>query len=317
LSETPAGAAVGVDALVVRAGRTALSQVSLSWTAGAHAILGARDDGGPLLLAAIAGRVRVRSGQVRVLGQSAGHPQVRPQVGYVPLDATLPDALRVDEALAVASELRQEPVQDAGARLGALGLDALARRPVRSLLASEARAIALAEAVTSTRVRVILVEEPFAVMDARAAGRIAERLRARADAGDVVVVATASVGDAGDVAEDHALLRRGTLVRRGASQDMLAGFWLDGNNARLRIVLKRPDDARALAGALARQADVVGIERLAGAVCARGRDAAALARAAGRAAVEVGVDIAELRFDPPSLDEAQARPSPAAGGPGA
>jgi len=317
LSETPAGAAVVVEALVVRAGRTALSQVSLAWAAGAHAILGARDDGGPLLLSAIAGRVRVRSGGVRVLGENPGHPRVRRQIGYVPLDATLPDALRVDEALAVASELRQEPVQDAGARLGALGLDALAKRPVRSLLASEARAIALAEALTSTQVRVILVEEPFAVMDARAAGRMAECLRARAGAGAVVVVATASVGDAGDVADDHALLRRGALVRRGASQDVLAGFWLDGNNARLRIVLKGPDDARALAGALARQTDVVGIERLVGAVCARGRDVAALARAAGRAAIEAGVDVAELRFDPPSLDEAQARPSPVAQASGA
>lgn len=317
MSETSAGPAVVVESLVARAGRIALSQVSLAWTAGAHAILGTRDDGGPLLLSAIAGRVRVASGRVRVLGESAGAPRVRRQVAYVPLDATLPDALRVDEALAVASELRREPEQDAAARLGALGLDALARRPVRSLLASEARAIALAEALTSTQVRVLLVEEPFAVMDARAVGRMAERLRARAEAGAVVVVATASVGDAGDVADDHALLRRGTLVGRGASQDVLAGFWLDGNNARLRIVLKGVDDARALAGALARQADVVGIERLAGAVCARGRDAAALARAAARAAVEVGVDVAELRFDPPSLDEAQARPSPAAGAPGA
>jgi ABC-2 type transport system ATP-binding protein len=306
LSETSSTATIVVESLVARAGRTALARLSLSWTAGAHAVLGAREDGGPLLLATIAGRVLPRSGQVRIFGADSRHPRVRRQVAYVPLETSLPDALRVDEALSVAAALRAEPAQDAGGRLAVLGLEALARRPVRSLLASEARAVALAEALTSTQVRVLFIEEPFAVMDARAAGRMAERLRARAEGGAVIVVATASVGDAGDLAEDHLLLRRGAVVRRGASEDVLVGFWQDGSNARLRVVLKAAADGPALAAALARQPHVVAIERLGGAVCARGRDAAALARAAARAAVEAGIEVAELRFDPPSLDEARA-----------
>jgi len=196
LSETSSTATIVVESLVARAGRTALARLSLSWTAGAHAVLGAREDGGPLLLATIAGRVLPRSGQVRIFGADSRHPRVRRQVAYVPLETSLPDALRVDEALSVAAALRAEPAQDAGGRLAVLGLEALARRPVRSLLASEARAVALAEALTSTQVRVLFIEEPFAVMDARAAGRMAERLRARAEGGAVIVVATASVGDA-------------------------------------------------------------------------------------------------------------------------
>jgi ABC-type multidrug transport system ATPase subunit len=170
--------------------------------------------------------------------------------------------------------------------------------------------VALAEALTSDAVRVLLVEEPFAAMDARAAGRAASLLRARADAGVVVVVATASVSDAADVADDHLLLRRGMVVRRGGPDDVLVGFWQDGNHARLRVVVKDAEDGRALAAALARQAEVLGVERLVGAVCARGRDAEPLAQAAARAAIEAGVDVTELRFDPPSLDEARALPAP-------
>jgi ABC-2 type transport system ATP-binding protein len=307
VSQPSVAATVAVESLVARAGKTTLSRLSLSWTAGAHAVLGAREDGGPLLLATIAGRVLPRSGRVLVLGEDSRDPRVRRQVAYVPLEASLPDALRVDEALAVAATLRGEPAQDASARLAVLGLEALARRPVRSLPPSEARAVALAEALTSTQVRVLLVEEPFAVMDARATGRMTALLHARAEGGAVIVVATASVGDAGDLTVDHVLLRHGVVVRRGTAEDVLVGFWQDGSNARLRVVLRAAEDGPALAAALARQAAVVAIERLGGAVCARGRDAAALARAAARATVEAGVDVVEMRFDPPSLDEARAR----------
>jgi ABC-type multidrug transport system ATPase subunit len=301
------GASIAIDSLVARAGRTVLTRVSLSWGSGTHAILGAREDGGPLLMATLAGRVVPRSGAVRVLGEAARSPGARRQVAHIPIEASLPDALRVDEVLALATTLRGEPTQDHAARLAMLGLEALVDRPVRSLLPGEVRAVALAEALTSARVRVVLLEEPFVTMDARAIGRLPQLLRDRAEQGAVVIVATASVGDASDLAQDHVLLRRGTLVRRGGAQDLLAGFWQDGNNARLRVVLRDEDDGRALAAALARQPAVVAIERLAGALCARGRDAEALARAAGHAAVEAGVDVAELRFDPPSLDEARAR----------
>jgi ABC-2 type transport system ATP-binding protein len=308
VNERAIDATIVVDSLVARAGRVVLARASLSWGAGAHAVLGARDDGGPLLLAALAGRVVPRSGSVRIGGEDPRHPRIRRQIAYVPLDASLPDALRVDETLALAATLRGEPARDAEGRLAALGLESLARRPVRSLLASEARAVALAEALTSTEVRAILIEEPFAIMDGRAMGRMAALLRARAEGGALIAVATASVGDAEDVAEDLVLLRRGTVLRHAATEDTLVGFWQDGSNARLRIALKAAEDGPALAAALARQAEVIAIERLEGAVCARGRDPAALARAAARAAIEAGVDVAEMRFDPPSLDEARARP---------
>jgi ABC-type multidrug transport system ATPase subunit len=311
VSREPAGqATVATASLVARRGRVALSAISAEWGPGAHAILGTADDGGPLLLSVIAGRVAPRSGRARVLGEDPRHRSVRPRVAHVPMEVALPDALRVDEALALAATLRGEPARDAVARLAPLGIEALAQRAVRSLPLAEARAVALAEALTSEAVRVVLVEEPFAAMDARAAGRVANLLRARADAGVVVVVATASVGDAADVADDHLLLRRGAVVRRGGSDDALVGFWHDGDQARLRVVMRDAEDGRALAAALARQPEVLGVERLVGAVCARGRDAEPLAQAAARAAIEAGVDVTELRFDPPSLDEARALPGP-------
>jgi ABC-type multidrug transport system ATPase subunit len=298
---------IELERVAARKTPLALARVSLSWGAGSHAIIGARADGGPLLLDLIAGRASPRSGAVRVLGGAPTDAAVRTRIAYVPLEPSLPEALRVHEALALAAAVRGEGATVPSTRLAFLGLETLADRQVGSLSRAEGRAVALCEAVSSSVVRVLLVEEPFVAMDPRAAARIPGVLRQRAADGCAIVVATASIRDAGDLVDDHVLMRRGAIVRQGPSVDALVGFWQDGNNARLRVVVENTRDAQALVAALAHEADILAIERFAGGVCARGRDPAAVARAAARAAIEAGVEVTELRFDPPSLDEARAR----------
>ncbi len=300
---------IELELVAARKAPLALSRVSLSWGPGSHAIIGGRTDGGPLLLDLIAGRASARSGAVRVLGGAPTDAAVRTKIAYVPLEPALPEALRVHEALALAASVRGELATATATRLVPLGLEMLADRTIRSLSLPEARAVALCEAVSSSAVRVLLVEEPFVAMDPRAAARIPGVLRQRAADGCAIVVATASIRDAGDLVDDHVLLRRGAIVRQGPSVEALVGFWQDGNNARLRVVVETSRDAQALVAALAHEADILAIERFVGGVCARGRDPAAVARAAARAAVEAGIDVTELRFDPPSLDEARARTS--------
>jgi hypothetical protein len=116
-----------------------------------------------------------------------------------------------------------------------------------------------------------------------------------------VVIATASVRDAGEIADDHVLLRSGAMVGQAASFDALAG--LSPHGARVRIVAS---DARILAPALAREGGVEAVARRGTAVTIRGRDALELARAACRAILASGVDVTEIRIQPPSLDEVRA-----------
>jgi ABC-type multidrug transport system ATPase subunit len=234
---------------------------------------------------------------------------VRRQVALVSLDPALPEAMRVHEALAVAAAVRKETGRDAADRLAVLGVETLAERRVQSLTRGEARAVALAEALTSASVRVLLVEEPLVAMDPRAQGRVAEALRARARSGCAVVVTTASMRDAGELADDWLALRAGAIVGQAACVDTLAEAAPDG--ASLRVVLRQAREASALVAALAREGDVDTIEREQGSVRLHGRDATALARAVGRAALAADVDIAELRLD----RAARAAGDPTGGGP--
>jgi ABC-2 type transport system ATP-binding protein len=288
---------IALDDVAARRRPLALSKMSRVWTAGSHAVIGSRGDGGPLLLALVAGLARPRSGRVRVLDGAPTDAAVRRQIAFVPLEPALPEAMRVREALALAAALRKEPSREIAERLAALGVETLADRRVGSLSRPEARAVALAEAVTSSVVRVILVEEPLVAMDPRAGGRVPETLRRRGRDGCAVVVTTVSLRDAGELADDWVGLRGGTFAGEAACVDTLVELPADGAN--LRVVLRNPGEVTALVAALAQESDVDAIERDQGSVRLRGRDATALARAAGRAAVEADVDIAELRIDGP------------------
>jgi ABC-2 type transport system ATP-binding protein len=292
---------ITLEAISARRAPLALGSLSATWDAGVHALLGAPADGGPLVLALVAGLERARAGRVRVLDGAASDGAVRSRVGYVPREPALPDALRVHEVLAVASALRGEPPGDAHTRLATLGVESLARRPVRSLVRAEARAVALAEAVTSTRVRVLLVDEPLLAIDPRAVKHVPEVLRTRARDGACVLVATASARDAAELADDHLLFSAGAIVGRTGSVEALAGLGRTGTA--VRIVVR--GDARPLVVALAGAPHVDGVEREGPAVIARGREPVAMAEAIGLAVVQSGVDVIEIAPAAPALDEAR------------
>jgi ABC-2 type transport system ATP-binding protein len=286
---------IALEGVSARRAPLALAGVSLAWQAGAHAIVGGRTDGGPLLLSLLAGLARPRVGKVRVLDGAPGDPAIRRQIAFVPMDPVLPESLRVGQVLALAATLRKDEARDPARRLAMLGVEALVDRWVASLAKEEARAVALVEAVTSDAVRVVLVEEPLLAMDLRAAGGVPEALRARGRDGRTVVVSTASMRDACDIADDLVALRGGRVSAPTACTDALIEPGPEG--VEMRVVLRDLAAAPALVAALVGEADVEAVQREHGAVYLRGRNASSLARAAGRAAIEADVELAELRIE--------------------
>jgi len=280
--------------LVARRDRVDLRATTLSLGAGRHALLGRREDGPSVLLGCFAGVVRARRGEVRVLGGAPSSAAVRARVGFIPLALELPDVLRVDETLALARRIRKNAPVSAAALLAPLGLEGLERRRVSSLDAGEARAVALAEALGSPSVTVILIEEPFVAMAPSAAAILPSALAARKNA--CIVVATASAADAARVADDFALFDEGKLVRIVTERPLRA--------ARDRTrVLVAADDVRALAAELAKRPEVEHLELSARAVVVSGTDASALAAAINAAVVEAGANVRRIEPEPPTLEE--------------
>lgn len=295
---------IALESVSARRRPLSIKNATITWGPGVHAIVGTLADGCPLLLALVVGAARARTGKITVLGGAPTDARIRTQVARVGIDPSLPDALRVDEALALASALRGDPPQSARERLSVLGLETLAPRPVESLSRQESRGVALAEAVTSSRVRVLVLDEPFASSDSRAESRIIDALRHKSRSGCAVILATASLRDAGELADDYVLLRQGAVLGETASVRDIARIAPRG--ARLTLLTRDSFEAKRLVAPLANESEVAGVELEANSVKVRGADPVTLARAAGRAAAGANVNVVEIRAEPPSLEEARA-----------
>lgn len=289
------GVFVQSDALSVRAGDVDVQALTVALRAGVHAFLGRPEDGAGAALAGLAGVLPARRGSVRIHGKEPR--EVRARVAYVGLEVTLPDALRVREVLEVAAAIRGEAVRDPKAILGPLRLEGLTERPVKTLSAAEARAVAVAEALASTIVDVIFLEEPFFRFDAGAAATLLPALKAKKGC---VVVATASTRDAALFASDYVLFDRGRPLQTASIGDARSRF--GAGKVRYRVIAS---DARRLLACLAEQ-DVPRIALDGDAIIVEGDHAEVLAKALGRAIVQSGVDVRHLAPDVPPLDELRA-----------
>jgi ABC-type sugar transport system ATPase subunit len=227
---------------------------------------------------------------------------VRSQIALVPLHPALPDALRVHEIVGLAQRLRGDVRASAIECLSALGLEALAPKLARSLTPDEGRAVLLAEALGSSRVRVLLVEEPGVRVEPRAARRLGGALREFTHDGRVVVMTTSSARDAEDLADDAWQLRAGCL-RGPCPPAMSTPLETSTSGASVRVIVSDP---RALTAALTRESDVEGVTFDDGGLRVRGPNALALSEAVGRAIVATEVDVFELR-----LETGEVTPSPA------
>ena len=283
---------ISLDRVAARRAPMTLSDVSAQWGPGVHSIVGAPSDGTSLLLGLLSGTDAPRSGAIRVLDGAPTDRAIARQIGRILLDTPLAEPLRVDETLSLAAKIRGDAPTDARERLAALGVEALAGRTARSLSPDEARAACAAEALTSPSVRAVLFMEPLVSMDPRAARRVGEALRSAARAGKCVLVATSSLRDAGELADDHVLLRNGRVVFRSASIEELYG--LSARGAYLRVFTRNDDGARALAADLARLSEVTSLDRSGTSVTLGGESLKALADAVGRAAVAADVEVTEM-----------------------
>jgi len=149
------------------------------------ALLGPSGSGKTLTLRAVAGALRPDAGRIVLDGEvlfdserGIDLPPQRRGVGYVPQEYALFPHL--DVAGNVSFGLRGVNAADAGrqvaAMLEAVGLEGLERRRPRELSGGQRQRVALARALI-LRPRILLLDEPFAALDATVRTSVREQLR--------------------------------------------------------------------------------------------------------------------------------------------
>lgn len=147
----------------------AIRDVSLTVGAGeAFGFIGPNGAGKTTTIRIIMGLASATRGEARLFGVNAALPQARIGVGYVPENPYLYDYLTPLEILRMGRRLHHTPGGDGLKEclrwLERLGLDTVARAPIRSFSKGMTQRVAIAQAL-AVRPRLLMLDEPLSGLD--------------------------------------------------------------------------------------------------------------------------------------------------------
>ncbi len=221
-------------------GAPALRDVTFDVGAGEGvALMGRNGAGKTTLLKCIVGLLQPAQGQITLAGRSLVGKETADicrEVGYLP---QTPDDLLFAETVAeeLAVTLRNHgllahPPVEPEQLLARLGLAQVRARYPRDLSVGQRQRVALG-AITVTRPRVLLLDEPTRGLDYRAKTTLVRLLRAWQAEGTAVVLATHDVELAAQAAERVVMLDEGTVVADAAPEVLAPSPFFSPQVARL------------------------------------------------------------------------------------
>ena len=188
--------AVEVSGLEKRFGSVrALAGIETSIPEGSVTLIrGPNGAGKSTLLRVLAGLTRPTRGEVRVLGTDpfrASGAAARGRVGYLGPEPSLYAELSIEENLSFCARLQGCSRARVAELCAALGLEEVARRPVRALSSGFRRRAGLARALLPDPA-LLLLDEPWNGLDAAAAALLADRLQDLRARGGTALIASHS-----------------------------------------------------------------------------------------------------------------------------
>ena len=222
---TPSAAAIEVDGLVRRFGSmTAVDTLSFTVPRGELvALLGPNGAGKTTTLDVCTGFARPDGGSVRVLGLDSWRDSaaLRPRVGVMLQAGGSHAAARAGEMLEVIARCSAHPL-DPGWLLRTLGLDGVARTPVRRLSGGQVQRLSLAMALVG-RPELLFLDEPTAGMDPQARHLVWDLLRAARSDGVSILLTTHLLDEAELLADRVVIIDHGRVVAAGSPAELTGG----------------------------------------------------------------------------------------------
>ncbi|MCU1572763.1 MAG: multidrug transporter ATPase [Micrococcaceae bacterium] len=217
---------------VVRNKTTVLQDLNLTVPAGRiTGLLGPSGSGKTTLMRAIVGVQRLSAGTVTVLGQPAGHPALRHEVGYVTQAPSVYRDLSVEDNVRYFGAMHGRGRTEARQAIDAVGLADLAGRRAADLSGGQFSRVSLACALVSEPVLLIL-DEPTVGLDPVLRADLWQRFAALAAAGTTLIISSHVMEEASHC-DSLLLLREGRLLaqltpeelrQRGGSADLELAF---------------------------------------------------------------------------------------------
>jgi ABC-2 type transport system ATP-binding protein len=214
-----AGLALEASDLVKEFGETrAVGGVSLAVPAGSiYGLLGPNGAGKTTILRILLGIIDPSSGTRQILGHDRPL-DAAPEVGYLPEERGLYPAMHARDAIAFIGALRGLPLREGRRRADQLlqehGLADWARKPIRTLSKGMAQTVQLLGTIVH-KPRLIILDEPFAGLDAINQGRLEELIRREARGGATIIFSTHVIAHAERLCERIAIIAKGKVAFEG------------------------------------------------------------------------------------------------------
>lgn len=191
-------------------------------------LVGAAASGKTTLLRLVAGVLPLTAGVIRITGVSAGS-DVRRSVGFAPRDPAFPPGFTVREVLAYYARAhargREGDAQVTDA-LEASGLSERATRRAATLPLADGRRLLLAQSLLGGR-RIVVLDEPFAGLDAVTRRDLSDRLQRLVVTGGSVLLSSADPVGLERLVDRVLVLRAGRLVVDAPAAALLGGRILE------------------------------------------------------------------------------------------
>ena len=200
----------------------AVDGVTLAVPAGTiYGLLGPNGAGKTTLLRMLIGIIDPSSGTRRVLGRERPL-DAAPDIGYLPEERGLYPAMHARDAIAFMGALRGLPLGEGRRRADALlaehGLSGWARKSIRTLSKGMAQTVQLLGTIVH-QPRLIMLDEPFAGLDALNQGRLEEMIRRQVRDGATVIFSTHVIAHAERLCERIAIIAKGRVAFEGGVDD--------------------------------------------------------------------------------------------------
>ena len=206
-------------------GTRAVDGVSLAVPPGSiYGLLGPNGAGKTTTLRILIGIIDPSSGVRRVLGRERPLEAAQ-EIAYLPEERGLYPAMHARDAIAFMGALRGMPIAEGRRRADALldehNLGEWARKPIRTLSKGMAQTVQLLGTIIH-KPRLIMLDEPFAGLDAINQGRLEELIRREARAGVTIIFSTHVIAHAERLCERVAIIARGKVAFDGRVDDARA-----------------------------------------------------------------------------------------------
>ena len=227
------GFAVEATDLVKDFGETrAVDGISLRVPTGSiYGLLGPNGAGKTTTLRMLLGIIDPSSGSRLVLGHDRPL-DAAPEIGYLPEERGLYPAMQAREAIAFMGSLRGLPMAEGRRRADLLladhGLGDWSKKTIRSLSKGMAQIVQLLGTIIH-KPRLIVLDEPFAGLDAINQGKLEELIRREARSGVTVIFSTHVIAHAERLCEEIAIIAKGRIAFDGR---------VDEARARLRPIVR-------------------------------------------------------------------------------